>query len=84
MAWGDPDEGGDCSEVADRLAAGVTAIYCTQTAFAAVKEEGGEVVAWGDDYRGGEVYLVADRLAAGGVTAICSNIGAFAALREVD
>ena len=63
MTWGDAEFSGDCNEVADQLAAGVTAVYSTDTAFAALKV-GGEVVTWGQFVDSGTSIDFAGRLAA--------------------
>ena len=46
MTWGDPDYGGDSSEVQDQLK-GVQQIQATDYAFAAILADG-SVVTWGD------------------------------------
>ena len=54
IAWGDPDQGGDISAVADQLN-DVKQIYMTQRAFAALKHDG-SVVTWGDPQAGGDIH----------------------------
>ena len=50
MAWGDEANGGDCSEVQERLAKDVKSIYSTTGAFAALKVvvtvQGGKSLPW--------------------------------------
>ena len=66
--------------VADELKSGVTAVFNTGGALAALKE-GGKVVTWGDAECGGESLSVADELKSG-VTAVFNTDYAFAALKE--
>ena len=46
VTWGDPDDGGDSSEVQDLLK-GVQQVQATTGAFAAILADG-SVVTWGD------------------------------------
>jgi len=72
--------GGNTQAVADKLTSGVTDIFSTAGAFAALKADG-SVVTWGPDKYGGDSTKVADGLA-GGVTQIFSNEYSFAALKQ--
>ena len=78
VTWGSAPDGGDSSAVAGQLT-GVTDVYSTYSAFAAVKDDG-SVVTWGAGY-GGDSSAVAGQLA-GGVTKISSTLFAFAALKD--
>ncbi|MFN9400997.1 MAG: bluetail domain-containing putative surface protein, partial [Dolichospermum sp.] len=83
VTWGDSRYGGDSSGVASRLSSGVTQIFSTGYAFAALKSDG-SVVTWGDSRWGGDSSGVASRLSSG-VTQIFSTksvFGAFAALKS--
>ena len=61
MTWGDPDYGGDSSEVQDQLK-GVQQIQATYCAFAAILADG-SVVTWGDPGYGGDTSAIADQFA---------------------
>ena len=61
------------------IKAGVTQIYSTSSAFAAVKDDG-SVVTWGNSSDGGDSSTVSDDLSSG-VTQIYSTERAFAALK---
>ena len=61
------------------IKAGVTQIYSTSSAFAAVKDDG-SVVTWGNSSDGGDSSTVSDDLSSG-VTQIYSNNVAFSALK---
>ena len=52
VTWGDPDYGGDSSEVQDRLKS-VQQIQATDSAFAAILADG-SVVTWGNPASGGD------------------------------
>ncbi|KAJ9465844.1 hypothetical protein DIPPA_32558 [Diplonema papillatum] len=84
VTWGHADEGGDSTSVQALFAApaGVTvaALSATDTAFAAVREDG-SVVAWGAGGGGGDASTVA-ALLAGGVRSVAATGGAFAALKD--
>ena len=57
MTWGEPDSGGDSSEVQDQLK-GVQQVQATTSAFAAILADG-SVVTWGDpDQRPGAIQVV--------------------------
>ena len=90
VPWGDPtrepfteiawERGGDSSAVASQLSSGVTNIYSTGFAFAALKSDG-SVITWGDPEWGGDSSAVASQLSSG-VTNIYSNWRAFTALKS--
>ena len=52
MTWGDPECGGDSSQVQEQLR-NVQSIQATDCAFAAILESGA-VVTWGDQESGGD------------------------------
>ena len=60
LTWGDPKEGGDCSQVQDQLRH-VKHVQGTDGAFAAILE-GGSVVTWGSPGAGGDSSAVQDLL----------------------
>lgn len=66
--------------MADELRSGVTQIFSTQFAFAALKNDG-SVVTWGHPTYGGNSNGVAAQLSSN-VTQIFANAGAFAALKQ--
>ncbi|NLW82442.1 MAG: hypothetical protein GXY42_12350, partial [Desulfovibrionales bacterium] len=72
--------GGDSITVAAQLSSGVTQIFSSSYAFAALKSDG-SVVTWGDSSYGGNSSAVAAQLSSG-VTQIFSNDQAFAALKS--
>ena len=99
ITWGSNSMGGNTvvinngniiKDVSDKLKNGVKAIYSTESAFAALKEDG-SVVTWGDIVGGGGMAVVdisgniikdvSDKLKSG-VKTIYSNAGSFAALKE--
>ena len=71
--------GGVSSKVADQLKSGVTQIFSTSAAFAALKADG-SVVTWGYLGGGGDSSAVAEQLSSG-VSKIFSTRSAFAALK---
>ena len=77
---GEEASGGDSSQVSDQLSSGVTHIYSTYYAFAALKEDG-SVVAWGNSSSGGDSSSVSSSLSSG-VSQIYSNYQSFAALKD--
>ena len=79
---GGPDggNGGNSSAVASSLASGVSQIYSTLRAFAALKSDG-SVVTWGNGSDGGNSSAVASSLSSG-VSQIYSTGFAFAALKS--
>ena len=79
VTWGDSTRGGDSSGVANLLCSGVTKIFTSGGAFAALKADG-SVVTWGSLTSGGNSRAVAARLSSG-VAQIFSTGTAFAALK---
>eukprot|EP00435_Cladocopium_sp_Y103_P039352 s553_g10.t1 len=94
VTWGDPENGGDCSAVRDRLKlAGIEGvrgnppqprknvvhIHSTYGAFAAILE-GGTVVTWGYPSDGGDMSDVKEQLHS--VQRVASTASAFAAIRS--
>jgi len=77
VTWGFGLFGGNSSNVANRLAGDVTAVFSSLDSFAALKRDG-SVVTWG--YNAGNSSSVAARLASG-VSTISSTNAAFAALK---
>jgi hypothetical protein len=61
VTWGDPDSGGDSSEVQDRLK-GVKQVQSNGFAFAAILADG-SVVTWGNPDSGGDSSGVPDQFA---------------------
>ena len=76
MTWGDPDNGGDSSEVQDQLK-GVQQVQAAESAFAAILADG-LVVTWGDPDSGGDSSQVQDQLK--GVQQVQTTGRAFAAI----
>ena len=66
--------------VADELKSGVTVVFNTGGAFAAMKE-GGKVVTWGHAKLGGDSQFLAGELKSG-ITSVFNTDHAFAALKE--
>ena len=60
VTWGDPDNGGDSSQVQEKLR-NVRQIQATACAFAAILESGA-VVTWGDPASGGDSSQVQEQL----------------------
>jgi len=75
VTWGDPDAGGNSSHVARQLRSGVSCVYSTDTAFAALRTDS-SVVTWGSSPRCSD----ADQLK-GGVTGVHASRHAFAATK---
>ena len=75
--WGHASHGGDSNSVATQIANGVSQVFSTRSAFAALKTDG-SVVTWGDSGYGGDSSSVD---LSEGVTQIFSNYNAFAALK---
>ena len=71
MTWGDGDYGGTSTTVSTHLSSGVTKIFSTGWAFAALKGDG-PVVTWGGGDYGGSSTDVAGSLSSG-VTKIFST-----------
>ena len=61
MTWGNPDDGGDSSEVQDQLK-DVQQVQATYGAFAAILADG-SVVTWGRPGFGGDSAAVSDQFA---------------------
>ena len=80
ITWGDPETGGDSSNVSKLIQKDVVQIFATRKAFAALKTDG-SVVAWGDKRQGGNTKEV-DKLLERGVKRIFSTGTAFVALKE--
>ena len=76
MTWGNPDCGGDSSQVQHQLK-GVQEVQASYGAFAAILADG-SVVTWGNPNYGGESSEVQDQLK--GVRQVQANYGAFAAI----
>ena len=79
VTWGVGCEGGNSDKVKEALVSGVAHIYCTTSAFAALKADG-SVVTWGNDRDGGNSEKVKAALASG-VMHIAASDNAFAALK---
>jgi alpha-tubulin suppressor-like RCC1 family protein len=60
VAWGNPDYGGDSSEVQDQLQ-NVQQICCTSSSFAAILADG-SVVTWGSPNEGGDSSRVQNQI----------------------
>ncbi|WP_413360828.1 Ig-like domain-containing protein [Prochlorococcus sp. MIT 1201] len=90
VTWGLSGYGGDSSSVADELSSraaerrpgssGASQIFSTESAFAALTDDG-SVVSWGDSSRGGDGFSLTRELSSG-VNEIFSNNYAFAALKD--
>ena len=80
ITWGNSNYGGNSSSVAADIDSGVTEIFSTKGAFAALKIDG-SVVTWGYSSYGGDSSSVASSLSSG-VTEIFSTDRAFAALKS--
>ncbi len=80
VTWGAAATGGDSSTVATELGSGVTTVFSSRYAFAALKSDG-SVVTWGASSSGGDSSTVATELSSG-VTTVSSSFYAFAALRS--
>jgi hypothetical protein len=66
VAWGDVADGGAIpSSLATSLSSGVTELFATRRAFAALKGAAGELVVWGNPYHGGDAGAAAAYLASG-------------------
>ena len=61
ITWGQGSYGGDSSSVASDLTSGVTKLYASHRAFAAIKTDG-SVITWGDSNYGGDSSSVASDL----------------------
>ena len=78
-AWGHAEFGGDCSAVRHQLTGGITNIYSTGRAFAALMETG-TVVTWGHAASGGDSSSVQSQLSSG-VKSVVGTKRAFAAIK---
>jgi hypothetical protein len=82
VAWGNTEEGGTIpSALTSSLSAGVTELFATRRAFAALKGATGELVLWGNPYHGGYAGAAAAYLTSG-VRTVCSNDAAFTAILQ--
>ena len=61
VTWGDPDWGGDSSDVSSDLNNNVSQIFSTVNSFAALKNDG-SVFTWGSDSGGGDSSYVSSKL----------------------
>nr|WP_115093126.1 DUF4347 domain-containing protein [Synechococcus sp. UW106] len=90
ITWGDPVDGGDPVisyddgrepfDISGSLTSGVSQIFATEDAFAALKTDG-SVITWGDADDGGDSSVVAGSLTSG-VSKIFFSRDAFAALKD--
>ena len=80
VTWGESGYGGASGSVSSDLSSGVTEMFSTHDAFAAIKSDG-SVVTWGDSSDGGDSSSVSSDLTSG-VTHIYSTHSAFAAIIE--
>lgn len=80
VSWGNPDFGGDSTQVVEQLKEPVVSIYSNDSAFAAITQSGA-VVTWGSFEAGGDSSSVAARLRSG-VVSVRANNSAFAALKS--
>ena len=81
VTWGPSTKGGDSSSVSSQLSSGVTEIFSTGSAFAALKVDG-SVVTWGNNQVGGSVSSSVSAQLSSGVVEIFSTNSAFAALKS--
>jgi hypothetical protein len=80
VTWGDAENGGVVpADLTQSLSSGVTEIFSTHRAFAALKGIPGELVLWGNAYHGANAEDAAPYLTSG-VRTVCSNDVAFTAL----
>jgi alpha-tubulin suppressor-like RCC1 family protein len=81
VAWGRAAYGGSIpGDKVDALSANVTAIYHTDRAFAALKDDG-SVVVWGQAGHGGSPGATVEALLTSEVHTVCANDVAFSAIR---
>ena len=80
VTWGNSSYGGSSSTVSSSISSGVTNIFSTSIAFAALKSDG-SVVTWGNSSYGGNSSSVSSSISSG-VTNIFSTDSAFAALKQ--
>jgi hypothetical protein len=82
IAWGRPNEGGLIpADLHSALSSGVTEVFSTNRAFAALKGATGELVLWGNPYHGGDAGAAAAYLTSG-VRTVCGNDAAFTAFLQ--
>lgn len=80
VTWGKPLCGGEIPfDKVSALSSGVTAIYHTERAFAALKN--GAVIAWGQSGHGGNPGFAVEARLISGVHTICTNDVAFSAIK---
>jgi hypothetical protein len=78
--FGSTEYGGNSSAVSAHLTSGVSVVYSTSRAFAALKSDG-SVVTWGNSEYGGNITFIGSSIASG-VSVIYSTDRAFAALKS--
>jgi hypothetical protein len=78
--YGNPQRGGDSSNVSSYLQSDVKTIVSSFGSFAALKTNG-RVISWGDSDSGGDSSNVSSYLQSD-VNLICSTFGSFAALKK--
>jgi hypothetical protein len=82
VTWGDASEGGEIpADLIAVLSFGVTEVFPTNRAFAALKGATGELVLWGNPYHGGDAGTAATYLTSG-VRTVCGNDAAFTAILQ--
>ena len=82
VAWGEPAEGGEIpTDLVTSLSSGVTEVFYSNRAFAALKGDTGELVLWGNPYHGGDAGAAAAYLTSG-VRTVCGNDAAFTAFLQ--
>eukprot|EP00931_Biecheleriopsis_adriatica_P114598 TRINITY_DN90522_c0_g1_i1.p1 TRINITY_DN90522_c0_g1~~TRINITY_DN90522_c0_g1_i1.p1 ORF type:complete len:733 (-),score=112.53 TRINITY_DN90522_c0_g1_i1:77-2212(-) len=83
IVWGDPEAGGEVgdAEKLARLREGITRVYNTDYAFAALRGDAGEVITWGDPLWGGDSSAVESQIRSG-VTDVSSTEAAFVARKR--
>jgi hypothetical protein len=82
VVWGDESDGGQIPvDIQTALSAGVTEVFSTNRAFAALKGASGELVLWGNPYHGGDAGAAAAYLSSG-VRTVCGNDAAFTAFLQ--
>ena len=79
VSWGHSSYGGNSSAVSSELSSGVVDIQSTQSAYAALKNNG-SVVTWGERHAGGDSRAVQTDLSSD-IQNVFSTSGAFAALK---
>lgn len=80
ITWGEPDGGGDSSDVSSKLRSGVIKIFGNNSSLVALKDNG-SVIAWGVPNSGGRIpNEIQSQL--NDVITIVSNLSAHAAIKE--